>query len=588
MDGTQPFPHHWTRRDILRGSLAVGATAAGVPLLGACSGQNPNAAGGGDMPRNETLFVNGLQWGPPTNFNPLNPDPDFPAGGQNPHLYETLFSFNMLTGGLDPMLGEKQTIEGTTGTVTLHSGTSWQDGKPLTADDVVYSFELAKRVTAVSYATFWEYVQEVGKVDDRTVKFALKAASPNPLMLRQYLTTVRILPKHVWEALEKSGDITTLENLKPVGSGPYKLKDHSVQSVTLERHDGYWGKDALGAPAPRYIVHPVFKSNDDGNLAFQRGEVDFSQQFLPRIWELWEKRNLPVGTWFKQRPYHMPGNIPLLHINIGKKPWNDPRLRLALAHAINYDQVATTAMSQYSVPAMASLILPDGPEKEYFDETKAKAAWSYNPDRARQILEGQLGAKKGSDGIYVLPGNVRLGPFEVITPHGWTDWMSALEVVSQNAKAVGIDIVTKFPEQPQVQSAIQTGDFTLAMWSFGGVSPASPWLRLRDALDNTGVPAVGKNAFWNYVRYQNPAVPGLLARAAAAPTNEARKPLVQQLDDMYRQSAHVIPLMYRPLDFYQFHESVWEGFPTSEDPKAPPMHNHGAMAVLRQIKAKKQ
>lgn len=587
MDSTRLFPHHWTRRDILRGSLALGAAAAGAPLLAACSGENPNATGGGNLPRDQTLFVNGIQWGPPTNFNPINPDPDFPAGDQHPHLYETLFSFNMLTGKLDPLLAEKQATQGITTTVTLQQAAKWQDGKPITADDVVYTFELAKRVTAVRYATFWEYVQTVAKVDERTITFTLKSASPNVLMLQQYLSTERILPKHIWEPLEKAGDVTQVENLKPVGSGPYKVKDHSVQSITLERHEDYWGADVLGMPAPRYIVHPIFKSNDDGNLAFQRGEVDFSQQFLPRIWELWEKRNLPVSTWLKERPYHMPGNIPLLHININKKPWNDPRLRLALAHAINYDQVATTAMSEYSVPAMASLILPDGPEKEYFDEAKAKAAWSYNPDKAKQILEGELGAKKGSDGIYVLPGNVRLGPFEVITPHGWTDWMSALEVVSQNAKACGIDIVTKFPEQPQVQSAIQNGNFTLAMWSFNGVSAASPWLRLREALDNTGVPAVGQSAFWNYVRYRNPAVPGLLAQAASATSVESRKPLIQQLDDLYRQSAHVIPLMYRPRDFYQFHETVWQGFPTADDPTAPPLHNQSAVAVLRQLKSKK-
>lgn len=72
--------------------------------------------------------------------------------------------------------------------------------------------------------------------------------------------------------------------MQPVGSGPYKLQDASPERVVIVRDDNYWGKTVFGGlPKPQYIVHPIFKSNDDGNLAFQQGQLDISQQFTPVI-----------------------------------------------------------------------------------------------------------------------------------------------------------------------------------------------------------------------------------------------------------------------------------------------------------------
>src|SRR5690606_3426327 len=98
----------------------------------------------------------------------------------------------------------------------------------------------------------------------------------------------------------------------------------------------------------------------------------------------------------------------------------------------------------------------------------------------------------------------RLGPWKVQCPYGWTDWMTALELVAQGAQEVGFDITTEFPEAPVVTTAVQTGNFDLALWSVTGVSAAGPWLRFRDVLDNRNVPEVGQNAFWNFNRYSNP------------------------------------------------------------------------------------
>ncbi|MCS7246241.1 MAG: ABC transporter substrate-binding protein [Thermomicrobium sp.] len=601
--------HRLTRRRFLEVTLATGVMAAGS-LLASCRQEAATPVPGGqtpatgptivttpgavtEFPRNETFFVAGFQWGPPTTFNPMTPGTGWPAGqGFNTpfqHLYETLFGFNLLTGGLEPRLGQRlEQPDPATMVITLHAGTKWQDGQPLTADDVIFTFELAKDHPEVPHNTFFDYVATISKVDDRTIRLELQKDRLNPGFVKLLLSGVKILPKHIWEARAKSGQtLTEIVDTEPVGSGPYKLVGFSPERIALQRDDNYWGIAVFGTPAPKYIVHPIFKSNDEGNLALEQGRVDISQQFVPKIWEMWEKKNLPVGTWFKQPPYHVPGSIPLLFINVNKKPWDNPALRRALAHAINYAQIAELAMSRYSITANSSLIIPDGAEQKFFDQANVERnGWKHDPQRAVQILEQELGAKKGNDGIYVLPDGTRLGPFKVECPYGWTDWQTALELVAQSAKDVGIEINTEFPDAPVLFTRIPNGDFELALWFVNGVSPASPWIRFRDVLDSRGVPPVGQRAFWNYNRYNNPAVADLLDRAAAAQSEAEQKELFTELDRIFMRDAPAIPLMYRPLEFYEYNESVWTGFPNSGNPVAPPQQGGAGIKILYVIKPK--
>ncbi len=158
-----------------------------------------------------------------------------------------------------------------------------------------------------------------------------------------------------------------------------------------------------------------------------------------------EEKGQPVGTWFKEEPFYVPGGIPFMFINLHKPGLENPLVRRAIAYAINYPLIAATAMSRYSVPVSSSLIVPKGGEDKYFDAEAIKAnGWEYDPAKAVEILENESKATKGSDGTYVLPDGTRLGPWKVICPYGWTDWMTALEVVAQSAKEVGIDISTEF------------------------------------------------------------------------------------------------------------------------------------------------
>ncbi|RIK54127.1 MAG: ABC transporter substrate-binding protein, partial [Chloroflexi bacterium] len=304
-----------TRREFLRGVATLGAVTLTANLMAACQpaavpqagapGAGPaapetaaGAAAPGQLPRNETLYVAGLQWGPFITFNPVAPQITWP-NGETFLVYEALFAYNVATGEIDPLLAKSYTmVDDTTMEITLHDGTTWQDGTPLTTDDVLFTFDLAKTNDDLDYSLFWDYVTEATATGDRTIQLKLNPERLNVGQVKFYLSRlINILPKHIWE--ERTGGDTPVSQFveeTPMGSGPYKVLNYTTERVALERFDDYWGKDVYGTPAPKYIVHPIFDSNDAGNLAFQQGQVDLSQQFAPQIWQMWEDKGLPVGT----------------------------------------------------------------------------------------------------------------------------------------------------------------------------------------------------------------------------------------------------------------------------------------------------
>lgn len=576
-----------SRRHFLKGAALVGGAVAAAPVLAACGDDD-----GGDLSeRQQTLFIAGFQWGPPPNFNPLSPTATWPTQADQMQLiYETLFGFDITDGSMKPHLAASMTQpDPLTMVVKLQPDATWHDGKPVTAADVVYTFELGKRISTVYFSAAWEYLAAVEKTDDKTVTFKLSPTRTNPGVTKTNLCKTFILPSHVWSELEKSNPkLVEVVNDKPMGSGPYQLQSYNAQQMVYTRYDGYWGKAVRGKlAAPKKIVHPIFKDNAAGNLAFERGEVDVMQQFTPAIWKMWQEKKLPVGTWFDKEPYFVPGGMPMLTMNTTKPGLSNPKVRRALAHAIDYARIADTAMSRYSVPAKASLILPADAEKQYFDEAAIAAeGWKYDPAKAAQILEQDLGAKKGADGVYVLGDGTRLGPWTVQTPNGWSDWQAAVNIVAENAKAAGFDIKANFPEANNVTPAVQNGNYDLACWYITAqTDAATPWSRYRDVLDIRGTNPVGSSSFYNYGRFTDSRVAPLLDKAAAS-TGTDRVEAIKQLDKIYRENAPMVPLMYRPIDFYEFTETVWKGFPTAKNPSAPPTFRGAGVAWLYDISPK--
>jgi peptide/nickel transport system substrate-binding protein len=525
-----------------------------------------------ETPRNETLYINGLQWGPPTNFNLLSGNPAFPVnyGNSRELVYETLFMVNQLDGGLEPLLGKSyEWTDETTLRIELNADAKWSDGTAFTADDVVYTYELGKKYD-INWSSFWTYISEVKADGAQAVEIKLNPDNPNKLTVLDSIELIPMLPKHIWEEIEKknNNDLTAIRkevNDNPVGTGAYKLHFYNDQKITIVRDDNYWGQKLFGKlPAPKYITHVIYKDNAAGDLAFKSGQVDVSQQFIPQVWKMWEG-GAAVKTYLKDAPYYLPGSMPSIFFNLSKAGLDNADVRRAIAMSINYEKISELAMSGYSAPMQPSLTLNSDAESKYIDQDAIKSLqWTTDIEGANALLD-KIGAKKGKDGIRVLNGT-RLGPFEVECPYGWSDWNAALEIVAQSAKAIGIEIRTKFPESPVWTNDLQTGKFDIIMNTpAGGVSPSQPWNRAMTIMYSKGVAPMGEMAFWNWGRYQNDRADAIIEEIPSVSDEAKLKSLYTELNTIWLKDIPSIPLMYRPWVFDTVNESVWKGFPSEGD-----------------------
>jgi len=185
-------------------------------------------------------------------------------------------------GGLMPDLAEKYEIseDGLVYTFTLRPNLVWQDGEPLTSDDILFTIQQAKDPNLKSpRRASWEGV-EINKINDRTVEFVLR--KPYSPFLEN--TTIGILPKHIWnKALSELMPLSDF-NVEPIGSGPYKIekvkKDSSgiVYSYILESNE----KFALGEPNIEKLVLKFYKSEEDLLSAYEKHNIDSISAVSPQ------------------------------------------------------------------------------------------------------------------------------------------------------------------------------------------------------------------------------------------------------------------------------------------------------------------
>jgi len=519
--------------------------------------------------RRETLFITGLWWGAPNNFNQLSGWSAFPCNiDSNSLVYEVPFLYNNNTDELEPLLATGyKWLDDYTVEVKINENAYFNDGDDLTAEDVVYTLELGKRYGSAVWSGMWDELAEVKLVDKYTYTLKLNE-NKNKLAMKEMLCKLPVHPKHVWEALEKehNSDPSTMAGLfndNPVGSGPYKVHRYDETRITVIRDDNYWGKSLFGKlPAPKYITHLDFASNDVASIALEDGDLDYSENFIPNVWSF-DGFGDTIKTFLPEEPYYTGDTLPTIYLNVQRKGLENKEVRKALAYAINYPKIVEMAMSKYSEVVEPGLFANLDSEKALVDRAAlAELQWEFDVDKANEILDS-IGAERGADGIRVLPDGTRLGPWKVMCPAGWTEWNASLEIVAQSAKKVGIELETDFPEWSVYNNGMTTGEFDIVMNTPAAYcTPAKLWKQAHDIMMFKGVPEVGEMAFWNYGRYHNERADEILDRIPQVTDEKILKELYTELNEIYLTDVPTISLMYRPIYFYTVNESVWKGFPT--------------------------
>ena len=522
----------------------VGATAVAAAATLALSGCGPaSTSSSGQILRIASIgnasFVE--------NFNPFSPSA---MKITNHAVYESMIVTNLAKGEVVPWLAKEYTWsdDGLSLTFTLNDNLTWSDGKPLTADDVVYTFGLARQI--LGDATY-DYVDSVTAPDEHTVTFAFN----RPYTPGLYeLGTQVIVPEHIWKDVD---DPSKFQNPEPVGSGPFtEVTNFSSQSFDLLRNPDYWQKDKADYTGIRVIA---YGANDAANIAAINGDIDFGLGFIQDI----QKTYVDVDP--EHRGYWFPtvGNTISLTLNTTQAPYDDVNLRKAISMGIDRDAVSKTGMSGYTHAADCTG-LSDSYDSWRDQDVVSQCDWTtYDVDAANKLLDSS-GYPRGADGMRTTPSGDPV-TFSIGVGSASSDWIAVAQVISDNMKELGIDAPLKVQDWSQINQALFGGTFQGNIaWSAAGVSPFEYY---RSAMSCRTVKPVGEEATQNFQRFCSEEADQLLDQFAAATTDDEQHAIMDKLQALYSESAPTIPLFPGP-EWGAYNSTVFEGWPSEDNPYA--------------------
>ena len=543
------------------------------------------------LPREETLYFAGQQWGAVNSWNVMGVNQNNAmaiAGGPSGYrslMFETLYMYNFMDGSMIGLLADGDYAwndDMTQMTVQIKDAAKWSDGTSVTAEDVKRTWDVSVEIANGTGSTYSPYIDSI-EADGNTVTINSKlndAGQPvNPLKVLDFLTGAPIAQAAWIDTLyeRNGGDATKILNdagEDVVWSGPYTRYYDDDQRVVLVRDDNYWGQDASmwgSLPVPKYIAHAMYADNAAGEVALKAGEVDVCQQFIGNIQDLWLKDGLPISTYYEEAPYGVCLTMPTAWYNMNMPVLaENTALRKAIAMAVDYDHIISAAMTNQSPTFAAvprSVMNPtDGEQALYNQSEVADLQWSGNDIDGAIALLDEAGIVD-SDGDGYREWNGEKIHLNAVCPNGWSDWQASMVDVAAAGEAIGVEIVTEYPEYDIYQTVFtdpnQT-EYAIFMWSPEAASPSNPWTRVNQFL---GKDYVGVNNNWsgNWGQYVNDEADALIKQIPLTTDQAELKSLYTELTKIYLTEVPSFSLMYRPSVFHAVNESVWTNFPTGED-----------------------
>ena len=580
--------------------LLVAAMVCGLFAVCGTSASGVVGMADGDvvLPREETLYFAGQQWGAVNSWNIVGTNQNNAmaiaggAGGYRTTMFETLFMFNPLTGEKTGLLADayEWNDDLTEMTVSLKDAAHWSDGTPVTAADVVATWDVGVLTNNGVGAGNKAYIAGIEATGDKT--FVIKTTLTedgkpvNPLKIEDFICGTPIAQAAWIKTLCDRCDNDPTKILNDAGedvvwSGPYTKYYTDDQKVVLIRDDNYWGADESmwgKLPVPKYLAHVIYADNAAGELALKAGEVDVCQQFIGNIQNLWLEDDLPISTYYDEAPYGVCLTMPTAWYNMNIPVIaENAALRKAIAMATDYEAIIANAMTNQS-PTFAdvprSLMNPtDGEQALYDHEAVKDLQWAGNDiDGANKLLDeaGLL----DSDGDGWREYNGEKITLNAVCPNGWSDWQAAMQIVAAAGDKIGISIEPEYPEWDIMQTRFtdpsQT-EYAIFMWSPDAAAPSMPWGRCNQFLSSQFV-GLQNNWSGNWGQYVNEEADKILAEIPLTTDHDKLVELYTELVKIYLTDVPSFSLMYRPSVFHAVNESVWTNFPTGDDGRnIPPM-----------------
>jgi peptide/nickel transport system substrate-binding protein len=436
--------------------------------------------------------------------------------------------------------------DGKVWTFTIRSGEKWQDGVPVTAGDVAFTFNYINQNNLLNLATYTNGITKAVAVDDTHVK--IYTDKPKANMLRM---VVPILPEHIWSKISGKAAANTYQNSPPIiGDGPFQVVEwQKGKFIRLKANPDYWA----GKPKVDEVVFELYTNPDTMAQDLKLGEIDGAvdipvAQFKPLNGQDGISTNQATSWTFIElamNSYDSPdskGNPVLL----------DPQFRQAVNWAVDRQKVVDVAYQGYATLGSTLVV----PYSKYHWEPAAAQAFSYNAAKANQILDAAGYKDVNGDGYRETkqgkPLTLRFYATTDSTPN-----QTAGKLIVGWLKDVGIkldfqviDSGTLINDQYAYSGSKYTPDWDMFIWY---------WVEDVDPNFIMDIYTPQQIGGWNDCLWTDPTYTKLNAQQATTIDESKRIPIVQQMQQIFYNGAAYAILAY-PYQLEAYNTDKWQGW----------------------------
>lgn len=357
----------------------------------------------------------------------------------------------------------------------------WSDGMPVTADDVIATYDLHMDETILFPSSQLVYSKYERPVAEGKYIVSVKCEQLNWRNLLYFGASMALLPNHILKELDGTDYLKEYQFKMMPGTGPYTIYDEDIvnqESFTLTRRDDYWAKDD---PMHKYMGNfdkiKFIVVKDNLSLVFEKfkkGEADFYTVAAAREWveetdfESVQKGWVQKRKIFSERPAGTSG----FAFNMRKWPFDDRRLRYAFAYLYNREKMNEEMYyNEYSMMnSMYSGSVYENPNNE-----KVK----YSPEKAVKLLKEAGYKERNSDGWLFHEKTGKVLSFDIAIQKGY-DYM--VTPVQQMLKEYGVEMQIKYMDGNAMWKNLMERNFTIYMQAWNGLVFPNPETTLHSSL----------------------------------------------------------------------------------------------------------
>ena len=446
----------------------------------------------------------------------------------------------------------------------LRTAARWHDGKPVTPEDVIFSFDALKKNSPM-YSSFYQHIVKCEKTGEREVKFTFD--SPGNRELPSVAGEIPVLPKHWWEGTDPEGrkrDVTATTLEIPLGSGPYRIKEFVAgRSLVLERVADYWGKDlpvAVGQDNFDQLRFEFFRDDTVGREAFKGDQLDWFAERSGKQWSAaYDFPAVHDKRVIKERfPDASSGRMQGFALNLRRPLFADVRVRRAFNYAYDWEesdrQLSNGEYHRNSsyfdgIPELSSSGLPEGQELQILETVRDKVPSEVfttpyknpvggNPEAARNNLREATRLLKEA--------GFEIRDRKLIDPAGKPVSVEFLCQEAGEERAVlfykpylerlGMTVNIRTVDSVQYQNRTRSFDFDIASVVWG--QSLSPGNEQRDFFGSVSADRPGSR---NLPGIKNPAVDALIERIIFAKTRAEQIAACKAMDRVLLWNCYVVP-----------------------------------------------